>query len=131
MKHLRKFARLFSFVFVTMLVLNLAISVYAQEPSPVEAQSWWKPLLDMAIKTLLPALWLAVGPMTVALVTAGLNKFSVYVPREVQVILSAILTASAAAFTGGDVSGMAAEGAAAQMLAATKPETLRTSAPER
>lgn len=103
---------------------------YAQE-APAPAGQWWRPLVDMGLNSLLPALWAAVGPTIVALITAGANSLAVYVPRSVQIVLSGAITAFLAGITGdpsiGAVGQAGLAGISGQVLAATKPETLLTS----
>ena len=121
--------------YVVALVLNLVLwSVgYAQESAsgPV-SDPLWKVMLTMAMTSLLPPLWAAIGPVMTAWITKQVNKASLYVPRPVQVAVSALVTAALAGISGDPVAmaqaGMA--GATGQVLAATNPETLRTSAPE-
>lgn len=111
----------------TFLILTLWSLAHAQE-APTPPAFDLKGLLDAAVHTLLPALWLAVGPMTVAAITAGVNSLSKqYVPRAIQVILSSVVTAVAVGLTGGEAFQGLVAGAGAQALAATKPETLLTS----
>jgi len=104
---------------------------FAQEAA-VSAEPSWKPLLDMAIKSLVPALWMAVGPVAVAAITKQVNKYTMaYVPRELQVVLSGLIGAVGAGLTGSPemaVTGMVG-GASAQVYAATPPAKLLTEGP--
>jgi len=110
----------------------LVRAVWAQEamlsPAPSDP---WSMLMEMALKSMIPAIWVAVGPLAVAAITKGVNGLAgAYVPRSVQVILSGLVTAVAAGLAG-DASGVAqavGTGMGSQMLAATRPETLLTSA---
>lgn len=119
-------------VWVGAFLLNLMLFSfgYAQEV-PVPTDPWWKAMLTMAMTSVLPALWAPVGPLVTAWVTKQVNKVSVYIPRSVQVVMSAIVTAALAGLTGDmTVAAQAgAAGAAGQILAATPPEALRTTAP--
>ena len=115
---------------VTFLVqMGLAL---AQEAAVTPAaEPAWKQLLTMALNSLVPAVWVAVGPMAVAAVTGLVNASSKkYVPRPVQVVLSGLLTAVVAGLSGDVVTAGQAVGlgVGSQILAATKPETLLTSA---
>lgn len=119
---------------VGMVMAMLPLLLFAQEATiaPV-AEPSWKPLLDMAIKSLIPALWIAVGPVVVAGITSGVNKYAkAYVPRPIQVALSAMVAAVGAGLSG-DMSVAitgAASGAIGQTLAATNPATLKTEGPQ-
>lgn len=130
--YLKRMAGLCMAVFVIALVCNLGVS-FAQESTP-PATPWWKMLLDMAVLSVLPALWAAVGPTATAFITKGVNSLSsTYVPRSVQVVLSGMITATLAGLSG-DPSGVvqaAVEGASGQILAATPPHVLLTEAPPR
>lgn len=128
----RRCLRLFTTIFAVAFILNLALYAtgYAQE-SVMEPAPWWKPLLNMLFLSVLPALWSAIGPLTTAWITKQVNRVSVYVPRPAQVAISAVVTAALAGLTG-DPAGLVEagiEGATGQVLAATDPETLRTTAP--
>lgn len=129
---LTRFGRLFAMMFLVALSINLMLFSmgYAQDATPAAAP-WWKAFVDMALVSLLPALWAAVGPTVTAVITKGVNTFAgTYVPRPAQVVLSGLITATLAGLSG-DPAGMAqaaVQGASGQVLAATKPETLLTSA---
>lgn len=116
-------------VFVAMMLLRCAL-VFAQGVDDPEVTGpMWKPLLDMALKSLVPALWVAIGPVMVAAITKGVNRVStVYVPRPVQVVLSGLFTAIVAGLTGDATAAMQAVGTGmgAQVLAATPPNALLT-----
>lgn len=119
---------------VGMVMMLLPLLLFAQEATiaPV-AEPSWKPLLDMAIKSLIPALWMAVGPIAVAGITKAVNSLTTaYVPRPLQVVLSAIVAAVGAGLSGDPsvaITG-AVSGGIGQVLAATNPATLRTEGPQ-
>ena len=91
---------------------------------------------QVILQGLIPAVWGAAGPLVMAWVTAQVNHYAgQYVPRVVQVIMSSVLGATAAALAG-DVgttvtnvamAGSAVTGGVSQVYAATKPEVLNTS----
>ena len=121
-----RYLRISAFVFVWALAVNLILSTlgYAEDPAPPRSMA--TQLLDMVLLSVLPALWAAVGPMATAAITKGVNQLGAYVPRPVQVVLSSVITAVLAGLTGDAVGAAAGAGAAGQILAATKPETLLT-----
>lgn len=130
---LKRIGILFSCIFAAVFIINLALATlgFAQEAAAPAAAPLWKALLDMAIKSLVPALWVAIGPGFVVVVTAAVNKFAqAYVPREIQVVLAGLITATLAGLTGGDPAAGMVQGVSAQTLAATHPDTLLTSAPK-
>lgn len=116
-------------VYVCTFLVHLGVAL-AQDAPAAAAEPAWKQLLTMAISSLVPAIWVAVGPMAVAAVTKGVNMIAgSYVPRPLQVVLSGLFTAIVAGLSG-DVSMIAqaaGTGVGSQILAATKPETLLTS----
>ncbi len=128
---LRRSVRLFTVIFAVALLVNVVAYAlgYAQAGSVDPAAPWYRALWQMALVSLLPALWSAVGPLA----TAGITKFvnasaQTYVPRPVQVILSACVAAIGAGLTG-DPAGLAEaaiEGGTGQVLASTHPSTLLT-----
>lgn len=130
----KKMLRLFAMVFVIAFVVNVVAYAtgYAQTPAAAPSAPWYKALIDMALISLVPALWSAIGPIVVSWITKAVNSATTaYVPRPVQVILSALVTAIGAGLVG-DPTGVATAavaGATGQVLAATNPESLRTSAP--
>lgn len=124
--------RLFITIFAVACVLNLALYTlgFAQDAN-APGQPWYKPLVSMLFMSVLPALWAAIGPLATSWITKQVNKVSVYVPRPVQVVVSAVVTAGLAGLTG-DPSGVVQAGvmgASGQILAATDPATLRTQSP--
>lgn len=115
------------FVLVGMMIVGAMAQAQTAEPAPTYDL---KGLIDLAMKTLIPSLWVAVGPLAVAGITKIVNSMSTaYVPRSIQVILSSIVSAIGAGLSG-DISMVtgAAMGAQAQLLAATQPKTLLTEA---
>jgi len=113
-----------------MILVAVAAQAQTAEPAPTYDL---KGLIDMAVKTLIPSLWLAVGPIAVAGITKLVNSMSTaYVPRPIQVILSGIVSAIGAGLSGdiSPVTGMAS-GAIAQVYAATAPKTLLTEGPQK
>jgi hypothetical protein len=103
---------------------------YAQErPIAAPDTPWYVALWQMALVSLVPALWAAIGPLATAAITKAVNTFAhAYVPRPVQVILSACVAAIGAGLVG-DPAGLveaALEGGTGQVLAATRPHTLLT-----
>lgn len=118
---------------ILMMLVCSQMVAWAEEP-PGAATGELNNLLTL----LLPALWGAVGPLVMAAITRVVNgAFRAYVPRSLQVIVSSLLGAIVAGLTGdpssaaglASVIGSAVTGGASQVYAATKPETLRTSAP--
>lgn len=135
---LKRFTLMLTVMIVVCTVMNLAVLMgFAQElPSPVPsvisapADAWYKPLLQMLMFTVLPAFWSAIGPVATGWITKQANKLQMFVPRELQVIVSGALMAAVAGFTGDPTLIMQAAGggAAGQIIAATNPATLRTEA---
>lgn len=131
-------------VIALMLMVSVRIA-WAQEgpviaDAPDAIKFDLKGILGLVVHTLLPAITIAFGPIAVAFITKGSNSLaSKYIPREVQVMLSGVLTAALAGLTG-DVSGAATAvvtvgsglgaGLVTQTLAATQPSTLLTEAPK-
>lgn len=124
---------LFMVFAVSFLVNAVLFSLgYAQEGvTAVEPSPLWKTMMMMAMTSLLPPLWAAIGPVATAWITAQVNKFGRYVPRPMQVVISGLLTTAAAALSGDplQMAQAAMAGATGQILAATDPATLRTTAP--
>lgn len=129
---MKRIAKLFGAIVALVFVVNLLFAfvpmVFAQDATPpAEPVSIWKAVLDMAMKSLVPALWVALGPLAVAGITKGINKVSTaYVPRPIQMILAALVGAVGTGLTGDP--SLVATSVTGQVLAATKPETLLTSA---
>lgn len=119
----------FTMIFAIAFGCNLTLYSFGfAQDAPAPHTAWWAPLTNMLLVSVLPALWAAVGPLCTAWITRQVNKVSVYVPRPVQVVLSAGITATLAGITG-DPSGIVQaglQGATGQVLAATDPETLLT-----
>jgi len=96
-------------------------------------------MLETLLHSTLPAIWVAIGPSLVALITKGVNMASTaYVPRWLQGILAAVIGAIFAGVTG-EAAGVdpasatvlgGVSGAVGQTLAAIKPATLLTEAPK-
>lgn len=120
-------------VFVVLCVFHAALAVVAAAQDATAAPVLdWKAILDMVLKAVVPAVWVAFGPIAVAFITKGVNKVAVaYVPRQVQVVLSGLLTAGLAGLTGGDMASGLVQGGLSQTLAATNPSTLLTDPPKR
>ncbi len=134
MQRLKHFFHTVGVMFTVFFSLSMIFTLagFAQEAPAAEPVAWWKPLLDMGLNSLLPALWAAVGPVCVAFVTKGVNQLNTRVPRPIQVILSSVIAAVGAGLSG-DIAGAgvaAIGGGAAQVYAATKPETLLTTKSE-
>lgn len=111
-------------------MIQMGMLAYAQDSAPV-AESPWQAVMDMALKSLVPALWIALGPILVAGLTKVTNKYvNAYVPRPLQVILSALIGAIGAGLTGDTSSAVVglAGGATAQVYAAAQPSSLLTEA---
>lgn len=97
----------------------------------------WKatllPTLVQGSSVLVPLLWAQLGPIAVRAITSIVNKVSTqYVPREWQVILSAVLGAVISGLSGDDVPVMAVaagSGVVSQLYTMANPKTWRTSEP--
>jgi hypothetical protein len=95
-------------------------------------------IFRILLTAMLPAIWAAAGPVITTAVTAWVNQVvHAYVPRPIQLILSAVVTAVLAGLTGG-VEGLdaitaagigAAMGLGTQTFASIQPATLLTTAP--
>ena len=118
------------FVFSVTLLIKTGLALAQEATIAPAVEPAWKQLLTMALNSLVPAVWVAVGPMAVAAITGLVNASAKkYVPRPVQVVLSGIMTAVVAGLSGDVVSASQAVGMGmgAQVLAATNPDTLLTS----
>lgn len=102
-----------------------SVNAYAQSAT-IKAE----PAFDVRglLTMLIPAIWASVGPLAIAAITKGVNGLGSYIPRPLQVILSTILGAVAGSLADGGVTAAvtAVSGAATQVYAATKPESLLT-----
>lgn len=104
----------------------------------------WKSTLLQGSSVLVPLLWSQFGPLAIRFLTGLANHANRYVPREWQVVLSAVLGALASAMSvdGGMVSAVSSVGGAtvtglgavagivSQKLAGADPKWMKTSAPE-
>lgn len=122
-----------SYWFAIALLIGLSAATIgsAQTQSADPAAPWYRTAWQMALVSLIPALWSALGPLATAAITKGVNTMArTYVPRPMQVILSACVAAIGAGLVG-DPSGLveaAIEGGTGQVLAATPPSKLLTDA---
>jgi len=114
---------------LTALSVSLSVHAYAQQMTVKPDSDFdFRGLLTM----LLPAIWASVGPLVLSAITKVVNTtMHAYVPRPAQVIVSGIIGAVGAGLVDGGVSAAATavSGGASQIYAATKPSTLRTTAP--
>jgi len=94
-------------------------------------------MLENILHSILPPIWVALGPLLTAGITKLVNKVATtFVPRFVQTIISGVLMAAVAGLTG-DMAGVdttialslgGVSGVTGQILAATSPKTLLTEA---
>lgn len=91
----------------------------------------WKATFLQGSSLLVPLLWAQLGPIAIRAITSIVNGISTqYVPREWQVVLSAVLGAVVAGLSGESASVMAlagSGGAVAQLYTMANPKTWRTS----
>lgn len=94
----------------------------------------WKSMLLQGSSVIVPLMWSQVGPLAIRTITQLVNAFSQqYVPREWQVVLSAVLGAIMAGLAGDPPAVMglgAVAGIVSQKLAGADPKWMKTSAPE-
>lgn len=129
MRAIRRLLGVMAMVWACVFLVQLGMAV-AQDASTISPEPAWKQILNMAISSLVPTIWVAVGPMMVAAITKGVNMVAgSYVPRPIQVVLSGLFTAIVAGLSGDPsmIAQAAGTGVGSQILAATKPETLLTS----
>ncbi len=116
---------LFGMALLVALLVSISMNAFAQGATLKADPAFdYKGLLTL----LVPAIWASVGPLAIAGITKAVNGVGSYIPRPVQVILSTILGAVAGTLADGGVTAAvtAVSGAATQVYAATKPETLLT-----
>ena len=118
-------------------VVVAPVPVPVPAPAPVSS-SFLKKMIDLVANSLLPALWVACGPLAVKGITMFVNSWTTtYVPRGLQVPLAAILGGVVAGLTG-DAAGIdpavatsigGGAGIIAQILTSLHPDTMHASAP--
>ena len=110
-------------------------------PAPVQAPvstGLVRKIIDLISNMLVPALWVAFGPVAVKMITMTVNSWTkAYVPRGLQVPLATICGALFAGVTGDSmgvdpamaVSIGGGAGLIAQILASINPDAMNASAP--
>ena len=96
----------------------------------------WKaallPTILQGSSLLVPLLWSQLGPIAVRAITSAVNRVSTqYVPRELQVVTSAVLGAAVAGISGESLpvaAAAAGSGVISQLYTMANPKTWRTSA---
>ncbi len=107
------------------IVFGLTARAYAQGATLTASPAFdYKAMLTMIV----PAIWASVGPLVIAAITKGMNGLGQYVPRPLQVILSAVFGAMGGALADGGVTAAvtAATGIASQAYAQAPPAALLT-----
>lgn len=114
-------------IFMISFLLSLGVA-WAQTPTE---QPKWVQFATAAADALVPALWTFGGSAVMLAITSFLNKYAVFVPRSVQVVLAAVFTGLGAFFGAGmdlsHVVGAAVNSGAVSTVAATHPDTLKLS----
>lgn len=92
----------------------------------------WKATLLQGSSVMIPLLWSQFGPLVIRTITGVVNKISnQYVPREMQVMLSAILGAVIAGLSGDSTAVMAlasGAGIGSQLYTMADPKAMKASA---
>lgn len=108
----------------SVLLQTVLVAVGWAQEAPAEA-SKWQPVIDLALKTVLPALTLAVMPYLIKGMTWAMNTYvKAYVPRELQAVIAGLLNAVVAILSGGDPVRAFAEGSTVQGYVAKAPEAM-------
>lgn len=92
-----------------------------------------KAMLLQSSSLIVPLIWAQVGPLAIRYLTGLVNDSKKYLPREWQIVISAVLGAVLTGLSGDSIPAMgfgAVAGIVSQKLAGANPKWMRTSAPE-